>query len=153
MQENQPSTPQVNPAPPLTPGLQPFSTRLAKIFSNAAIIFLLICICGMLSFVASALIFLFGAIATIVTVGTIFIYSPNFWDNIIALVKKSAELSGALLNNFYIFFAISVVLAIASIILLALDKQIKHTGRIVVNSIVLFVMIICLFIMLAGGLK
>lgn len=151
MQENQPSTPQVNPVPPSKLGLQPFSIRLAKIFSNIAIIFLVLCICGMLSFVASALIFLFGAIATIITMGTIFSFAPNFWDQIFSLINASANLSATLLSNFYIFFALSVVLAIASIILLALDKQVKHTGRIVVNSIVLFVMFICLVIILAWG--
>lgn len=60
----------------------------------------------------------------------------------------TAQIAEFFTQYWYIFVAITIVLSVASIVLLALDRQRKHTVKIVFASIIiaiaLFVMVVVL---------
>lgn len=116
---------------------QNFTLRLGKIFFNLGIVFLVLCICGSLSYLSTALLFLIGVIVTILTVGFIFLIAPDFWSTIISSMDGAANFAEFIIGNAYIFLSIAIVLSALSIVICALDKNSKHIARIVVASIVL----------------
>lgn len=130
--------------------LKQFSIRLGKIFSNISIVALLLCFTGILSFVATAFILLIGLVIIILTVGTIFVMVPNYFDIIMSASGISAEISVFFLQNFYIFASIAIVCSLVSLLLLAFDKRTKHTGRIVVSSIVLAITLLTIIVVVLG---
>lgn len=131
-------------------GFKQFSIRLGKIFSNISIVALILCISGMLSFVATAFILLIGLTVIILSIGTIFVMVPDYFDILMSTAQTSAKISEFFLANFYIFASIAVVGAIISLVLLALDKRTKHTGRIVLSSLVLAIAIVTIIVTVMG---
>lgn len=127
-----------------------FGIRLGKIFFNLAIFLLIFCICGTLSILSTAFLFLIGVFVTIITAGTIFIFAPNFWNSIFAGMNATANFFSFVIGNAYIFLSIVMALSIASIVILALDRQNKHTSRIVVASIVLVVALLMMIFVATG---
>ena len=127
-----------------------FGIRLGKIFFNLAIFLLIFCICGTLSILSTAFLFLIGVVVTILSAGTIFIFAPNFWDSIFAGMNATANFFSFVIGNAYIFLSIVMALSIASIVILALDRQNKHTSRIVVASIVLVVALLMMIFVASG---
>lgn len=127
-----------------------FGIRLGKIFFNLAIFLLIFCICGTLSILSTAFLFLIGVVVTILSAGTIFIFAPNFWDSILAGMNATANFFSFVIGNAYIFLPIVMALSIASIVILALDRQNKHTSRIVVASIVLVVALLMMIFVASG---
>ena len=127
-----------------------FGIKLGKIFFNLAIFLLIFCICGTLSILSTAFLFLIGVVVTIITAGTIFIFAPNFWNSIFAGMNATANFFSFVIGNAYIFLSIVMALSIASIVILALDRQNKHTSRIVVASIVLVVAILMMIFVASG---
>ena len=132
--------------------LSQFATRLGKIFFNLSIIFLVFCLCGILSFISTALIIIVGLLVIIITLGTIFVINPDFWDGFMSVVDISSNVSNFFLNNLYIFAGLSISLAVASLILLSRDKTEKHTGRITTSVIIIILSIIGIIINVAGGM-
>lgn len=126
-----------------------FLVRLGKIFSNMSILFLIISICGLFSFVSVAFVCLTGVVIIIITVGTIFIINPNFGSLFMSAIDISNKISMFFLENFYIFAGITLATAIISLVILVLDRRTKHTARIVTSSIVIGIAVI-LTIMFAG---
>lgn len=133
--------------------LKYFVVRLGKIFSNLSIVFLILCLCGILSFVSLAVILMVGLALIILTVGTIFVMVPNYWDILMSASQFTAKLSSFFLDKFFIFVAFAILFAILSLILLKLDKQQKHTGRIVVSLIIIGIAIISIIVIAAGVIK
>lgn len=127
-----------------------FGLRLGKIFFNLAIFLLIFCICGTLSILSTAFLFLIGVVVTIITAGTIFIFAPNFWNSIFAGMNATANFFSFVIGNAYIFLSIVMALSIASIVILALDRQNKHISRIVVASIVLVVALLMMIFVASG---
>ncbi len=127
-----------------------FGLRLGKIFFNLAIFLLIFCICGTLSILSTAFLFLIGVVVTILSAGTIFIFAPNFWDSIFAGMNATANFFSFVIGNAYIFLSIVMALSIASIVILALDRQNKHIPRIVVASIVLVVALLMMIFVASG---
>ena len=123
-----------------------FLIRLGKIFSNISILALLLCISGILSFVATAFILLIGLVVIILSVGTIFAIVPNYFDILMSTSEVSVKISAFFLENFYIFASIAIIGAILSLVLLLLDKRTKHIGRIVISSIVIAIVIIAIIV-------
>ena len=132
--------------PPISVTLRTFGTRLGIIFSNLAIIFLVLTLSGIASFLTSVLLFLFGAIVTIITVGTIFIIEPNFWNSIISGMDTTASIFDFFMQNAYIFVLITILLSIISLVLLIMDKNNKHTARIVTLVLILVIAIISIIL-------
>ena len=77
-----------------------FLVRLGKIFSNMSILFLIISICGLFSFVSVAFVCLTGVVIIVITVGTIFIINPNFGSLFMSAVDVSSKISTFFLENF-----------------------------------------------------
>lgn len=127
-----------------------FLIRLGKIFSNISILALLLCFSGILSFVATAFILLIGLVIIILSIGTIFVIVPNYFDIIMSASEVSANISVFFLDNFYIFASVAIIGAFISFILLMLDKKRKHTGRIVISSIVIAIVIIAIIVVAMG---
>ena len=130
--------------------LKEFSIRLGKIFSNISILALLLCFSGILSFVATAFILLIGLVVIILSIGTIFVIVPNYFDILMSTSEVSVKISAFFLENFYIFASIAIIGAILSFVLLLLDKRTKHIGRIVISSIVIAIVIIAIIVVATG---
>lgn len=141
---------QEHTAPIIKSDLKNFLVRLGKIFSNISIFALVLCFCGILSFIATAFILLIGFIIILLSIGTIFAVVPNYFDILMSASKISANISDFFLQNFYIFVSIAVIGAIASLVLLLLDKKTKHTARIVVSSAVIAVALISIIVVATG---
>ena len=133
--------------------LKNFSVRLGKIFSNISILALILCFCGILSFVATAFILLIGLVIIILTLGTIFVMVPNYWDIMMTGSEISAKISSFFLQNFYIFVIVAIISSIISLTLLIIDKNNKHTARIVVSSVVIGIAIVAIIVFATGGIK
>ena len=132
--------------PLLRNDLKEFLIRLGKIFSNISILALLLCFSGILSFVATAFILLIGLVVIILSIGTIFVIVPNYFDILMSTSEVSVKISAFFLENFYIFASIAIIGAILSLVLLLLDKRTKHIGRIVISSIVIAIVIIAIIV-------
>ena len=130
--------------------LKEFLIRLGKIFSNMSILALLLCFSGILSFVATAFILLIGLVIIILSIGTIFVVVPNYFDILMSTSEVSVKISSFFLENFYIFAAIAILGAILSLVLLLLDKRTKHIGRIVISSIVIAIVILVIIVVATG---
>ncbi len=132
--------------PLLRNDLKEFLIRLGKIFSNISILALLLCFSGILSFAATAFILLIGLAIIILSVGTIFVIVPNYFDILMSTSEVSVKISAFFLENFYIFASIAIIGAILSLVLLLLDKRTKHIGRIVISSIVIAIVILVIIV-------
>lgn len=139
--------------PALKTELKNFSVRIGKIFSNISIVSLILCSCGVLSFALTALIFLVGLSIIVFSVGTIFLIVPNYFEKLTSVASVSAGISGFFLQNLFIFAIVSFFGALISFILLVLDKQTKHKGRLVVSSIVIIISIIAIILAFTGVAK
>ncbi len=126
--------------------LKNFLIRLGKIFSNLSIFMLVLCLCGILSFIFTGFIFLVGIVIIIVTLGTIFAISPNYFDQLTVAMNVSSSISSFFSNNSLIFAGLTILFAILSIVLLFFDKQTKHKGRI---GLSIFILIVALLMILA----
>lgn len=129
-----------------------FCTRLGKILFNISILFLIFCVCGILSFISVALIMLVGFLIILANLGTIFIINPNFWNNLMSAVDISSNVSSFFMNNFYIFAGLLVGFAVLSLILLSRDKTQKHTGRITTSIILIVISVISIVINFSRGM-
>ena len=114
-----------------------FLVRLGKIFSNLSLFLLILCLCGALSFVLTALIILVGIIITIVTLGTIFVIAPNFFNVIIQATDITANISAFFFDNFYIFAITAIIGAVLSLVLLRFDNLEKHKVRTILSTIII----------------
>lgn len=130
--------------------LKNFLIRLGKIFSNLSIFMLILCLCGILSFIFTGFIFLVGIVIIIVTLGTIFAISPNYFDQLTAAMNVSSSISSFFSNNSLIFASLTILFAILSIVLLLFDKQTKHKGRI---GLSIFILIVALLMILAIAME
>lgn len=135
---------------PLKQDFMNFLIRLGKIFSNMSIVLVLLCLCGIFSFVGTAIVILICVYIIIITVGTIFIINPDFFSLFTNVVEVTGEISIFFLENFYIFAGLTIATSILSLILLVLDRRTKHVARIVLSSVVLAVALICLIVIAVG---
>lgn len=127
-----------------------FLTRVGKICSNLSIILIAVSLLGMVSFIATALIFLFGVVVILLSIGTIFAYVPNFFDYILSGVQYSASVASFFLQYWYAFLPVGIALAAISLVLLATDKNSRHTGRIVISSIVVGIALLSIIVLAVG---
>lgn len=124
---------------------QVYTTHFAKILSNISIVSGVLVLFTFLSFILSAIfigiVYIFVIVAILVTFGTILLVFPSLKnlfkdDGSAALLSSFEGLLQVMISASPILTAISGVAAITSIVLLATDKQSKHTGRIVTSSVV-----------------
>lgn len=125
-----------------------FCVRLGKIFSNLSIIFIILCFAGVLSFVSTAFILLIGFTLIIMTLGTIFVLVPNYWDGLTNASQISSKISMFFLENSILFISLAIGFAVISLIFLLLDKRERPVARIVISSIVIVIALIVAIITL-----
>lgn len=125
-----------------------FCVRLGKIFSNLSIIFLILCFAGVLSFVSTAFILLIGFTLIIMTLGTIFVLVPNYWDGLTNASQISSKISMFFLENSILFISLAIGFAVISLIFLLLDKRERPVARIVISSIIIVIALIVAIITL-----
>ena len=130
-----------------------FCTRLGKIFSNLSIIFLILCFAGVLSFVSTAFILLIGLMLIIMTLGTIFVMVPNYWDGLTNASQISSNISMFFLENSTLFISLAIGFAVISLIFLLIDKRERPVARIVISSIVVAIAIISMIVIISGVIK
>lgn len=127
-----------------------YSVHLGKIFSNLSIVFVVISLASLVTVIATGLMFLFGLILIIISLGTVFIYIPNYFDMLLSGTEFMGGVAG-FLNQFWpVLTPLSIVLAGVSIVLLAMDKHERHTGRIVLSSIIVGIAVLTLILLIAG---
>ena len=85
-----------------------FLIRLGKIFSNISILSLILCFCGVISFAATAFILLIGLTIIILSIGTIFIVVPNYFEIIMSASQISAKISAFFLDCWLYFVVGSI---------------------------------------------
>ncbi len=127
-----------------------FLVRLGKIFSNIAILGLILSSAGILSFVALAFTFIFGFLLIVMSLGTIFILVPNFSDIWLSVADTSSKIASFFMQNFYIFAGITIVFSILSFVLLITDRQSKHTARLVISGVIIAILLIFIIVALLG---
>ena len=132
---------------------QVFSGRLGKIFSNLSIVFLILSFCGILSFVTTAFVILIGFTLIILSIGTIFVLIPNYWNNLMTASTITVKITEFFFENFLIFISCVILFSILSFIFLKLDKQEKHSSRIILSSIVIVITIISIIVFASGVVK
>ncbi len=127
-----------------------FCIRMGKIFSNMSIICLVLCFVGVVSFISTAIILLIGLTLILVTIGTIFVLVPNYWDKLTSASRISAEISSFFLEHASLFITLTIILSIISLILLLVDRRERPVARIVISSIVVVLAIIVAIIIALG---
>lgn len=130
-----------------------YSVRLGKILFNLSIVCLILCGATLATALATGVIFIFGLIFIILSLGTVFVYFPNYFDALLSSGDFFAKISSFLLQAFPYLIAIGIIGAIASIVFLALDKNEKHVARITIASIILALSVVIVIVSLvqSGG--
>ena len=133
--------------------LKNFVVRLGIIFSNMAILSLILCLSGIASFVALAFVFIIGFAIIIFSVGTIFVVYPNYFQTLMSAGTVTGQIADFFMNTFYIFASICILTSILSLVLLILDKRKKHVARIVISSIIIAVVLVFIIVFALGVAK
>ena len=139
-----------NATPPVKVSAKMFSIRIGKTFSNISIFFLILSLCAVLSFVSTAFVFIIGFCMIIFSIGTVFVLIPNFGQKFLSIIDISTKVSSFFLQYWYIFIILTLLFAILSLVLLALDKSNKHVARITISSIVIGIAIITMLTLIIG---
>lgn len=136
---------------PVKTEIKNFIVRLGIIFSNISIFSLILCYFGILSFISTAFILLVGLVIIVLTIGTIFIIVPDYFNIFMSVTDISAKVSAFFLDNFYLFISITILSSILSLILILLNKQTRYIGRIIFSVIIVIIAMFTIIIIAMGG--
>ena len=135
---------------PVKTEIKNFIVRLGIIFSNISIFSLILCYFGILSFISTAFILLVGLVIIVLTIGTIFIIVPDYFNIFMSVTDISAKVSAFFLDNFYLFISITILSSILSLILTLLNKQTRYIGRIIFSVIIVIIAMFTIIIIAMG---
>ena len=135
---------------PVKTEIKNFIVRLGIIFSNISIFSLILCYFGILSFISTAFILLVGLVIIVLTIGTIFIIVPDYFNIFMSVTDISAKVSAFFLDNFYLFISITILSSILSLILILLNKQTTYIGRIIFSVIIVIIAMFTIIIIAMG---
>ncbi|MBS5852572.1 MAG: hypothetical protein ACLUG4_09470 [Bacilli bacterium] len=135
---------------PVKTEIKNFIVRLGIIFSNISIFSLILCYFGILSFISTAFILLVGLVIIVLTIGTIFIIVPDYFNIFMSVTDISAKVSAFFLDNFYLFISITILSSILSLILILLNKQTRYIGRIIFSVIIVIIAMFTIIIIAMG---
>ena len=135
---------------PVKTEIKNFIVRLGIIFSNISIFSLILCYFGILSFISTAFILLVGLVIIVLTIGTIFIIVPDYFNIFMSVTDISAKVSAFFLDNFYLFISITILSYILYIILIILSKQTRYIGRIIFSVIIVIIAMFTIIIIAMG---
>lgn len=135
---------------PVKTEIKNFIVRLGIIFSNISIFSLILCYFGILSFISTTFILLVGLVIIVLTIGTIFIIVPDYFNIFMSVTDISAKVSAFFLDNFYLFISITILSSILSLILILLNKQTRYIGRIIFSVIIVIIAMFTIIIIAMG---
>lgn len=130
-----------------------YLVHLGLIFSNLAIVCVII---GFISFVSILLqiaVFIVLLLGLLCTLGLILVYVPNYMQLFQSSTEFLASVTEIVVKIAPYILIVGIACSVISIILLALDKYNSHMGRIVFSAIILVVTIIVLICLFAGVIK
>lgn len=126
---------------PKSMALQTNLTRLGIVLSNFALIGTLLMLSSFLFFICYAIYYIVLIFATVVTLGLIFLLVPNF-SSLFNVPDHIANITQAINTALPIVAPITLISAVASLILLCLNKEDRHVGRIVFSAVLIGIVII-----------
>lgn len=133
--------------------LKNFILRIGIIFSNISIFSLILCFCGVLTFIASAFIILIGISLILLTLGSIFILVPDYWGIFSSAINSSVGINEFFFKYFYVFAGVAIAGALLSLLFLTSDKRNKHKGRVILSAAVIALAAVSVIIFAAGVIK
>ncbi len=116
--------------------------RLGLIFFTISLLLLLVYAASSSSILFVAFIFLIAFIAIVFTLGLILVSDSSFFDNVVNLSQKSAEIATFFLQNTAYFTIPSSIFSVLSIIFLSIAFTKKHIANIVISSLIIIVNIV-----------
>lgn len=129
-----------------------YLTRTGKIFTNLLIVCCIIILCSFITPILTILSYVIGIMLIFVTLGTIFVYIPDYWQRFTSFMSDSSAFVGNLVNVIPYIMGVSIAISILAIVFLSLDKKNKSKGRLAFCIVAGIVIIISLVIYLVGGL-
>lgn len=130
-----------------------YLTRLGTILSNMAIVCVVFCMSSILSSILSVLLWILGLMLIFATLGSIFALIPNYWNKLVSLIEQSSQLLEKLIKVLPYIASVGLACAIVSIVLLAMDKNKKHTGRIIFSIVASIIILAVILFLIIGGNK
>lgn len=130
-----------------------FSSHLGEILSNLSILSLIVGICLFFSFFIPVLYFCLLVFLTLGTLGSVFALIPNFGEWWALLPKLSSTIGSTIPISLWVLGATSL-LSLVSLILMAVDKNGRSRGRMIVTVIVAVLSVLACFIVYSnlGGM-
>lgn len=125
--------------------------RLGKIFSNISVVCLVFSLATIVSFLLTATVWLIGILLIILSVGAIFAIFPDYISTLTQGQEIVTTIATALNASVPFLMTIGIIGAVASIILLILDRRERHTGRIAFSAVILIGIVIVLFVIVGGS--
>ena len=123
--------------------------HLGIILSNLSIIFLLLSVSGIASILLPVFFWCLLLIITIYTIGTIYLYYPRFaslWGWGVDMLNFGEKI----MMLFPLFITLTFATAIASLVLLLINKNKRHYGRIVFSASLIGLAIVVVLGVLLG---
>lgn len=128
-----------------------YTTRLGIILSNVAVICVLFCLSSIVSVVISWLFLALGMVLIFATLGIVLLVIPGYWNSLMASGNIVANVTNFLMQAWPYISITGIACSVASIVLLALDRNQRHIGRIVFSSIVIGLIVIIMIILAVEG--
>lgn len=128
-----------------------YTTRLGIILSNVAVICVLFCLSSIVSVVISCILWMFGVVLILMTLGLILVAIPGYWNALVSSSDVIGKVSNFLIQAWPIISVTGIVCSVASIVLLALDRNQRHIGRIVFSSIIIGMIVLIMIILAVEG--
>lgn len=125
--------------------------RLGKIFSNISVVCLVFSLATIVSFLLTATVWLIGILLIILSVGAILAIFPDYISTLTQGQEIVTTIATALNASVPFLMTIGIIGAVASIILLILDRRERHTGRIAFSAVILIGIVIVLFVIVGGS--
>lgn len=118
--------------------------KYGVMLSNLSIVCLVCCLLSVFTVIIMPLVWLLGFLLILVTLGIIFAIIPNYWSKLEGFSETINKVNKFLLKIGPYIACVGIALAIASIVMLVLDKTNKNTKKIVVTLIACVLLIVCL---------
>ncbi len=128
-----------------------YCSRFGKILSNISIVCLLLCVASIITTLISVFLIMFGIIMMICTLGLVFAIFPNYWSMLTSTGEFVGKFASFMVYAWKFLAPIGIICAILSVVFLLLDRNNKHTARIVFSVLVLISIIIIIFVLLRGN--
>ena len=126
--------------------------HLGVILSNISMVCCILASLAIFSFIIPAVYFIALIGLVLVSIGTIFVFVPNFGSAFEFGADLSSEIIPKVIGAFPYLAAIALITAAVSMVLLLLDKNNRDWGRIGFSIGILSIVVILIIIIIVGAL-